>query len=291
MLHGGKLVVLAAGNALQLRERRGGRGTAWVSRGFGVLDTTRPQTSRRRVTDVGALRTPSRSSRRPPLRPSTSSHTTMLSRPFPSPSILALLLAAIIGYLFGKHTPPASSITIIIEPSDTASNPRHAIVDELTAAETRAVAAYVVANIPGVKTTMYPDGGSEGDYMSGTSAVELLLPDKATALAYIDGKTDTRPARYARVSVVRGSKVDVMEYKVGPLHGCDVNDCDSSYVEPGSPIVPLVADGTIPFEKRLCRHGRRDTSRPRILRLRPAQRLAARVVRPHLLGYVLSKLR
>ena len=173
----------------------------------------------------------------------------MLSRPFPSPSILALLLAAIIGYLFGKHTPPASSITII-EPSDTASNPRHAIVDELTAAETRAVAAYVVANIPGVKTTMYPDGGSEGDYMSGTSAVELLLPDKATALAYIDGKTDTRPARYARVSVVRGSKVDVMEYKVGPLHGCDVNDCDSSYVEPGSPIVPLVADGTIPFEKR-----------------------------------------
>ena len=54
------------------------------------------------------------------------------------------------------------------------------------------------------------------------------------------------------MTVVHGSAQppSVMEYRVGPIHGCDVNACDDAYVEPGSPLTPLVTPGTIPFEKR-----------------------------------------
>ena len=88
--------------------------------------------------------------------------------------------------------------------------------------------------------------------MSGTTAVELLPPPKAAAKAYIAGETATPPPRFAKVTVVRGSiaKPDVMEYKVGPLHGCDAGDCSAATVEPGSPLVPLLADGAVSFEKR-----------------------------------------
>jgi hypothetical protein len=173
----------------------------------------------------------------------------MLARAFPTP-LVALLVAALVGYLAGRHSGSGAPAVVIHRPKDIASNPRQTVFDELTAAETRAVAAYVVAAMPGVKTSMFPDGGADGDYISGTSAVELIPPEKAAAVAYVDMKSDARPPRFAKVTVVRGSMIDVMEYKVGPLKGCDENDCDAAYVTPGSPIVPLVADGAIPFEKR-----------------------------------------
>jgi hypothetical protein len=88
------------------------------------------------------------------------------------------------------------------------------------------------------------------DYITGASAIELLPPEKAAALAFVDGMSDMRPLRYARVTVARGSQLDVMEYRVGPLHDCDSNACDDAHVAQGSPITPLVAPGTIPFEKR-----------------------------------------
>ena len=176
----------------------------------------------------------------------------MLGRLPSTPSILALLVAALLGYLAGLHGDhQLTSLTSTLA-KDEASNPRQTIFDELTAVETRAVAAYVVSRMPHVKTSMFPLGGADGDYISGTSAVELIAPEKQSALAYVDGRSDERPARYARVTVSRGSAVppDVMEYKVGPLHGCDVNACDDAYVEAGSPITPLVEPASISFEKR-----------------------------------------
>lgn len=153
------------------------------------------------------------------------------------------------------------------------NNPRQTIFDALSPAETRAVAKYVVDNM-GVKASFLPnlmsgdgfgsllgavtgdmDGMMEmmranGDYLTGTTAVEVLLPEKAAALAYVDGTSDMRPARFAKVVIMRGSANDVMEYKVGPIHGCDDNACDDASVEKGSPIVPLTAPGAISYEKR-----------------------------------------
>jgi hypothetical protein len=155
----------------------------------------------------------------------------------------AMLVAFLAGRLSGTLATSTSPAP------DVPSNPRQAIFDELTAAETRAVARYVVAHLPGVKTSMF-GGGADADYITGASAIELLPPAKAAALAFVDGKTSTRPPRFARVSVARGSRQDVMEFKVGPLHGCDANACDKAFVEPDSPLVPLLAPGQVSFEKR-----------------------------------------
>lgn len=188
----------------------------------------------------------------------------MLHRPS-APSLIALVIAGVIGYIIGKSGDHSSLATADVQSGSAVATadvqsgsavlryrelPREAIFDELTAHETKAVAAYVVANMPNVRTSMYPDGMPDGDYITGTSAIELIPPPKAAALAYIDHETDERPPRYARVTISRGSKRDVMEYRVGPLHGCDLDACELSLVEMGSPMVPLVAEGSIPFEKR-----------------------------------------
>jgi aspartate/methionine/tyrosine aminotransferase len=88
-------------------------------------------------------------------------------------ALLVVLGAALVGFLFGREVGSQSSLRQQqLDGSATAraqhvvddvlNNPRHTVFDELTAAETRAVAAYVVAHMPGVKTSMFPDGGSEG---------------------------------------------------------------------------------------------------------------------------------
>ena len=101
-----------------------------------------------------------------------------------APSASALLLALVGGYFVGRlsNGPPASVLFWASTPRDEASNPRQTIFDELTASETRVVAAYVLEHFPGVKTSMFPDGMPDGDYISGTSAVELIAPKKAAAL-------------------------------------------------------------------------------------------------------------
>ena len=72
-----------------------------------------------------------------------------------------------------------------------------------------------------------------------------LRPPKAAAKAYIAGETATPPPRFAKVTVVRGSiaKPDVMEYKVGPIHGCDVNACDDAVVAEGGTRVRYTRSG------------------------------------------------
>jgi hypothetical protein len=44
--------------------------------------------------------------------------------------------------------------------------------------------------------------------------VELLDPPKTATREWLDGISDKPPARFARVSVIRGSKYDCMDYKV-----------------------------------------------------------------------------
>lgn len=167
----------------------------------------------------------------------------MLGKAYAAPSLVALLAAVLIGFVAGRWGGPSSSVfggRKLVQVS--LNTPRQAIFDELSAAETRAVAAYVIGEMPNVKTSMWGGAGPDGDYITGTSAVELIPPPKAAALAYVDGESNTPPPRYARVTIARGSKIDVMEYRVGPIVG--------GKVEKGSPIVPLVEEGTIPFEKR-----------------------------------------
>ena len=94
---------------------------------------------------------------------------------------------------------------------------------------------------------MLPHGHN---YIAGTTAVTLFPSAKDAALAYVDGISDERPGRYAKVVVTRGTALDVMEYKVGPIRGCDKNACDAAVVEKGSPIVPLTTPGSISYEKR-----------------------------------------
>lgn len=174
-----------------------------------------------------------------------------------SPARALLLLASVLAVAATVLTvavttaapPTADLITAPMPKKDL----RHWILDDLSAEETRAVASYVLARRPGTRASLY--GGQSGDYsdyISGTSSVELILPPKQEALAYVEGRTATPPARYARVTVVRGSlaRPDVMEYRVGPIHGCDAGDCSAASVEAGSPLVPLLSDGAVSFEKR-----------------------------------------
>ena len=112
-----------------------------------------------------------------------------------------------------------------VHATDSLSNPRQAIFDELTPEETRAVAKYVVDAMNTkeihMKTTYYPDipltalgAAAMGNldpmydamlphghnYIVGTTAVTLLPPAKDAALAYVDGTSDERPAPRAHTS-------------------------------------------------------------------------------------------
>ena len=114
-----------------------------------------------------------------------------------------------------------------------------------------------IASRPGTSASYFGGKPLKGDYITGTSAVELVQPPKADALAYVNGETDTPPKRFARVTIARGRRLalsacagqrtaslhgrvgvnrslaspDVMEYRVGPIHGCDAGDCDEATVE------------------------------------------------------------
>eukprot|EP00965_Chrysotila_dentata_P081367 2686953-Pleurochrysis_carterae.AAC.2 len=88
------------------------------------------------------------------------------------------------------------------------------------------------------------------DFLSGTSAVELIEPPKDVAQRFLNGDGPA-PPRFARVTLVRGSAdpPDVMEYKVGPILGCGTAGCDTASLETAT-IEPMLAPGAVPFQKR-----------------------------------------
>ncbi len=51
--------------------------------------------------------------------------------------------------------------------------------------------------------------------------MELLDPPKGPSLAWLEGTAPAPPPRYARVTVIRGSKADCMDYKVSGVHTAD----------------------------------------------------------------------
>ena len=51
--------------------------------------------------------------------------------------------------------------------------------------------------------------------------IELLDPPKGPSLAWLEGTAPSPPPRYARVTVIRGSKADCMDYKVKGAHAAD----------------------------------------------------------------------
>lgn len=126
------------------------------------------------------------------------------------------------------------------------------IYDALSPAETVYVANWFIAHADFPVNASMAYGVATGNALSGTEAVVAIPPPKAMARAYVDGLTNDPPPRMARVTVVRGlaSPPDVMEYQVGPLHGCDAGNCSAPSIPDGSPITPLTQPGQIPFAKR-----------------------------------------
>ena len=182
-------------------------------------------------------------------------------------TIIALIIGGVIGFVVGFHGVAslnfgccgeyfsysnAGTEDLNLPPPST----RHWIFAELSAAEVRAVAAKAKLLLPGdVRTTMNADYSPDADYITGTSAVELIPPPKSAARAFLESDDDSvkPPPRYAKVTVARGSvdPPDVMEYKIGPLHGCDLGDCGSiSLLSVGDEIEPLTKPGQISWAKR-----------------------------------------
>jgi len=182
-------------------------------------------------------------------------------------SIFAVLIGCLIGTAFATTFFPISSGNELscseselekldLEKQDLpAPSTKHWIFAELSAQEVRAVAAKAVTLLPGdVQTSMKGVYDASVDYISGTSAVELIAPPKKDARAFLEGDDDAvPPPRYAKVTVVRGSATppDVMEYKIGPIYGCNLGNCgSSSLISVGDDIVPLTKPGKIPWAKR-----------------------------------------
>ena len=128
------------------------------------------------------------------------------------------------------------------------------VYDELSPAETRTIAKFVAKQLD-VKPSM-AGGRTTGNALSGTESVVLIPPDKAAARAYVDGKTDEPPPRYAKVAVVRGlaSPPDVMLYRVGPLPIDPIafsgDSPDLVLDDSITSIEPLTSPGEIPYAKR-----------------------------------------
>jgi primary-amine oxidase len=124
------------------------------------------------------------------------------------------------------------------------------IYDELSPAETAYVAEFVIRHMK-INATM-AGGDATGNCFSGTEAVTLIPPSKVHARAFVDGLVDEPPARYAKVVVVRGLQdlPDVMEYRVGPISGCNVGKCNEPKIDDRAPITPLTKPGAIPYAKR-----------------------------------------
>lgn len=175
----------------------------------------------------------------------------------------ALLLAAALGGLVGYAAADGSLAALVKarcgarSTAPAAAPPastRHWIFAELSAAEVRAAARAAQAALPGRVLTSMAEWDASADYITGASAVELIAPPKAAARAWLDGASDAPPPRYAKVTVARGSVTppDVMEYRVGPLRGCDAGDCGAARVDGGGgeSVVPLTAPGEIAWAKR-----------------------------------------
>jgi len=110
------------------------------------------------------------------------------------------------------------------------------VMGDLSAIETKAVADWFIAKTgaSGVR-----NGSASCVWLAGPSAVELLRPAKAEALAYLEER-GSRPLRFARVSATgpRG----VLEYQVGPLL--------NGKVAANATMQLLTKPGQIPFSKR-----------------------------------------
>eukprot|EP00930_Biecheleria_cincta_P082953 TRINITY_DN72588_c0_g1_i1.p1 TRINITY_DN72588_c0_g1~~TRINITY_DN72588_c0_g1_i1.p1 ORF type:complete len:846 (-),score=101.57 TRINITY_DN72588_c0_g1_i1:131-2668(-) len=81
------------------------------------------------------------------------------------------------------------------------------------------------------------------DFLSGVGSVQLLLPQKKEALAFLDER-GLLPKRYARVTVARPLKGDVMEYRMGPISGT------RSKPVIGEDMDALLKDGDVTYAKR-----------------------------------------
>lgn len=171
---------------------------------------------------------------------------------------LAGILSGAIGIAVGSFwtfskTPPACGTTTTLNEAPIFSSPessKHWIFAELSSAEVRAVAAKAKTLLPGeIFTSLSGPYSASASYITGTSAVELIPPPKDEALAFLEGETDAPPARYAKVTLARGITQDVMEYKIGPIKGCDAGDCGDD-ISVGNEITPLTEPGEISWAKR-----------------------------------------
>ena len=126
------------------------------------------------------------------------------------------------------------------------------IYDELNPAETKYAAEWFIKHAPFKVNSSMAYNSETGTAITGTEGVVLIPPPKAAARDYVDGVTNDPPPRMAKVVVARGliPSPDVMEYMIGPLHGCNTGNCDNPSIDDDSPIVPLTKPGQIAFAKR-----------------------------------------
>jgi hypothetical protein len=133
------------------------------------------------------------------------------------------------------------------------------ICDELPPAETACVAEFVIRHMK-INAAM-AGGDATGNCFSGTEAVTLIPPPKVHARAFVDGLVDEPPARYAKVVVVRGLQdlPDVMEYRVGPISGCNVGKCNEPKIDGRAPCShhPAHEARRYPVRQAPLRHERR----------------------------------
>lgn len=164
--------------------------------------------------------------------------------------ILCATIGSAIGGHYSKSMAPLECGISTAPVFTTPESSKHWIFAELNSAEVRAVAAKAKYLLPGddIRTSMSGPYSEAASYITGTSAVELIPPPKEAARAYLDGKIDEPPARYAKVTVARGETKDVMEYKIGPIKGCDTGDCGSISV--GDEVTPLTKPGEVSWAKR-----------------------------------------
>jgi len=110
----------------------------------------------------------------------------------------------------------AAGASVRIGPSRAAS-----ALGELSAAEVRRVATWATT----AKGFLAVRDGEdfESPWLSGPSAVELFAPPKQEALAYLDGRTDVAPPRYARITAAVPRESAAIEYKVGPLQSAEAD--------------------------------------------------------------------
>ncbi|KAH8065132.1 amine oxidase [Aureococcus anophagefferens] len=110
----------------------------------------------------------------------------------------------------------AAGASVRVGPSRAAS-----ALGELSAAEVRRVATWATT----AKGFLAVRGGDDfaSPWLSGPSAVELFAPPKQDALAYLDGRTDVAPPRYARITAAVPREHAAVEYKIGPLQSAEAD--------------------------------------------------------------------